>query len=226
MERQEHIVFLLHGFLRGKYNMVLFQNAFKKHNIQTVNWIYKSRSKKIEQHGKDLVVALQKISHQHPYARISFVTYSMGGLVVASALGDQECPSNARRGSVYAIAPPFQGSSLARKLGFFPLIAKILGSEAGSQLMTMTKENVSNITASLEGRRLKVIAGKIVINPFLRAPNDGILLVEETKPNFPHEHATYFGAHASLCYQSEVIQDAVNWTLFPENHEKTQNSGY
>ena len=103
---ESQTVVLVHGFLRSKLNMSAVSHSLKKEGWQVVNWSYPSRKRRIEEHSDKLVLQLNKIAKQNPNQPISFVTHSMGGLIVRCALNHPDCPKEAKLGKAVLIAPP------------------------------------------------------------------------------------------------------------------------
>ena len=79
-------VICIHGFHGAPWNMYLLEKNFNRRGFDVTNWGYPSSDKTIESHGQDLVSTLQKIALNKPGAPMFFVTHSMGGLVLRSAL--------------------------------------------------------------------------------------------------------------------------------------------
>ena len=89
---------LVHGFLRSSKSMRPMERTLRKEGYSVLNWNYPSRQKTIEGHAEDLVEKLAHIAEKHPGEPISFVTHSMGGLVVRQTLNLPGCPKEAQMG--------------------------------------------------------------------------------------------------------------------------------
>ena len=72
--------------------MACFEKAFSKEGWVVFNYDYPSLSEKIQTLGVDLALALKKLSERHPKKEMHFITYSLGGLVLRSAMQEKEFP--------------------------------------------------------------------------------------------------------------------------------------
>jgi pimeloyl-ACP methyl ester carboxylesterase len=84
-----------------------------RHGYTVHNWTYRSMRKQIAYHADRLLDELARIGAQGPWARVHFVTHSLGGIVVRHML----CHSPSIRphiGRIVMLAPPNSGSHVAR----------------------------------------------------------------------------------------------------------------
>ena len=179
-------VILLHGLGRGSGSMSKIGQALKADGFDVLNWEYPSREMDLTQLAgllhRDVVGP-----HLDRGARVHFVTHSMGGIVLRRML---KLHPIEKPGRIVMIAPPNNGSAMARFALGLPAVKSIFG-PAGKELTS--KEHLDAICAAPESD-VMVIAGTRstdVKNPTsllshgrLEEPNDGTVSVAETK--LPH----------------------------------------
>ncbi|NGX62918.1 MAG: hypothetical protein KR126chlam6_00320 [Candidatus Anoxychlamydiales bacterium] len=193
----------IHGFYRTTLNMYLIERAFKKEGYQVYNWRYKSRDKMINEHGNDLVDLLNEIAQNAPNEPIYFVTHSMGGLVLKSALNETNCPFEAKIGKAALIAMPNKGSIVAKSLYSSNIAKKLFGKNAGLELMTKDFNDIGFFPKEM---RVLSIAGTLGFNPLIKEPNDGKVAISETSIDTPHQKIFVKAGHSFICYSPTVIR--------------------
>lgn len=204
LELKSGTLVLVHGFMCGKMNMSALENSLKKDGWVVINWSYPSRNKWIEEHAEDLVSQLKIIANNHPDKPISFVTHSMGGLVVRHALNQPDCPIEAKMGRAILVAPPNQGSSFARSLQKYKLIRRLVGEKSGQQLIT--NPGFDALGNFPKGMPVLIIAGTASWNPTITDANDGQVSVKETCLKTPHHHVNCYAGHSWICFAPTVIK--------------------
>ena len=200
------IVIFVHGFMRTSKNMSALAFSFKKDGWRVENWSYPSRQKYIEEHAKDLVTRLNQISKQKPGKPISFVTHSMGGLVVRCALNHMDCPNEAKMGRAVLIAPPNRGSEFARKLYNFKLSRNVLGDKSGNQLMKTPLDGFDKLGNFPDLMPVLIFSGTAGFNPMISDVNDGKVGLNETCLSTAHFHEKTFAGHSWICHTPTVIK--------------------
>lgn len=203
-KRHETVVFI-HGFMRTQRSMTKIARSFEKEGFTTYRFWYKGKEGYIEDHAKKLVEELNGLTQQNPENRIHFVTHSLGGLILRKALNDPKCPPHALMGRVVMLAPPNQGSSLARKLYNQAWFRKLVGDKSGRQLASITKKDILKLGAFPKKMPILVIAGMSGLNPILEGANDGKVTVKETYLPEKHLHRVVQEGHAFIMNNSQVI---------------------
>ncbi|NGX55793.1 MAG: hypothetical protein K1060chlam5_00020 [Candidatus Anoxychlamydiales bacterium] len=206
---KKETVVCIHGFYRSKLNMIIIAKAFRKKGYDVLNYGYPSRKKKIEDLADDLVEKLILISKKNPSSKISFVTHSMGGLVLRSAVNKTNCPMQAKIGKAVLLAPPNKGAIIARQLKKYRLARLFFGKKAGRELMNY--ENFDHLGIFPKEIDVLVIAGNSGINPLIGKENDGKVAVEETCLSTSHKHIVIKSGHALIAYNKNVIRHAMNF---------------
>jgi hypothetical protein len=117
-----HHVYVIHGYGSPKFVLNKITRNIKKSGFEATNYGYKSVTDDLEKIGRDLYLDIQHKS----YDTISFVTHSMGGIVVRSMLkniNDKEHFPTVYR--IVMMAPPNKGAEIAdiytSRKGFDPI---------------------------------------------------------------------------------------------------------
>ena len=124
--RSHHAVVLLHGLIRAKEAMGPLSEAFTQAGYEVLNLNYPSTRRAIDGHADQLD---RLLNHLWGVDTLSFVTHSLGGIVVRTALARAHPPwrGRLRIDRVLMIFPPSQGSERASKWKDNPLAQAIWG---------------------------------------------------------------------------------------------------
>jgi len=215
-----HLVILLHGLGRSRESMSALERALESAGHVTANLSYASTRGDISHHADGLS---ELIEHLHSVDRISFVTHSLGGLVVRELLG-REAPLNERVSvrRLVMIGPPNRGSALAQALADITPLQWL----AGTSALEVAEPEGPGIPEPPNRLPVLVVAGSRGTpdgyNPLIAGDDDGIVGVEETRLKRQHEHLVVHGMHTFLMTRPEVVR-AVTAFLDP-NHE-SQGAG-
>nr|NGX53366.1 hypothetical protein [Chlamydiota bacterium] len=211
-EASESVVFV-HGFMRSSRSMSKLAKSFKKEGWHTLNWSYPSRKKRIEEHAEDLVYKLIQLSDEKPGTPISFVTHSMGGLVIRAALNHPDCPEVAKQGRAVLLAPPNRGAIFGRRLHRYSLVRKLLGSHSGEELLTTPLDGFDRLGNFPEGLDVLVISGTSGANPLIPKSNDWVVEYRESCLPTPHFHEQCRAWHCFITFNPEVIRKTKKFLL-------------
>ena len=203
----KHLVLLVHGILRSTGTFSELEKALIDAGFDAVAISYPSTRSSIEEHAEGLARLLDR---QEGTETVSFVTHSMGGLVVRHLLSRDEAWM--RRIAVHRIvliAPPNQGSAIARLFEDIPAYRLIYG-EAGQQL---TPAEASNIPA-IE-HPFAIVAGGIGdgegFNPLLPGDDDGTVGVAETRLEGAMDFLLVPEIHAMISNHQDTIRATINF---------------
>ncbi len=213
LDASEGSVVCVHGFIRSYKCMLPMGNTLEKEGLDVYLWDYPTRRHTIQEHADNLVEVLNQIALKNPGKPIHFVTHSLGGVIVKTALNHPECPKEAKMGRAVLLAPPMHGSTIARSIGHLTPVQWFFGSKAGNQLLTYSPEDVADLGDFPDTIDVMVIAGKRGNRFFFRTPNDGKVAVHETHLNTPHEHLSFFVSHNWIMTSRQVITVAKNFLL-------------
>lgn len=173
--RSDELVVLVHGLGRSQASLTTLADALLESGHEVYAFSYPSTRRRLLEHGAQLREVLQQL---HGVRRVSFVTHSLGGPVVRAALAEPDAlPPGVELGRVVMIAPPSQGSELARVVGAFLPFAAVLGP---------TLRDLAGDLAALPAPPCPfgVVAGSTFAgrgaNPLLEGDDDGVVSVAET----------------------------------------------
>jgi hypothetical protein len=199
-------VVAIHGFLTTSKSMRPVRKALVRCGQTVCLWDYPSRELFIQEHGCNLVLLLQQIASNSPGAPIHFVTHSSGALVLRSALNTPGCPDEAKMGRAVLLAPPNQGSSLARRMGSAWPIVWFIGHRSGWQLRNFTPADIKCFGDFPPDMQVFVIAATKGSPLLFKEPNDGFLTLKETLLDTPFYFQCFPVSHGDLLISPEVIR--------------------
>ncbi len=173
----DHLVILVHGLCRTKGAYWRFGKALSERGIAVQAINYPSTQFSIEDHASQLNKLLSRLEGVR---KVSFVTHSLGGIVVRAALAKHHgWMERLDVGTVLQIAPPNQGAKIAQFLKPFAPFNWISG-PVGKQLA-----NGISLGSPAPQTKFCVIAGgrgtASGFNLFFQADNDGLVCVDETR---------------------------------------------
>ena len=203
----QHLVLLVHGILRSTGTFSALEKALIETGFDAVAISYPSSRGTIEEHAEGLARLLDR---QDGTETVSFVTHSMGGLVVRHLLardGAWKRRIEVRR--IVLIAPPNRGSAIARLLEDVPAYRWIFGA-AGQQL---TPAEVSKAPGL--DRPFAIIAGGKGdgrgFNPLLPGDDDGTVGVAETRLEGAADFLVVPEIHALISNHRETIRATIDF---------------
>lgn len=205
-QAQAECIVLLHGLLRSDSSFTKMSQHLEKQGYTVINQDYPSTQTNIETLAPGTInSALGQCDQQEA---ISFVTHSMGGILVRYYLKHFDIPTLK---TVVMLAPPNAGSEIVDKLSSLPPFEWLNG-PAGSQLGT--DDTSMPIVLGAVDYNLGVIAGSDSINPILSmlipGDDDGKVAVERTKVKGMRDHIVLPVSHPFIMKDKE----AINQTIF------------
>ncbi len=183
-------VLLIHGLFMGSWILSFIASHLKREGYRCYGYDYPTRIRRMDHHGEELADRLLL----WPEKRFDVVTHSMGGLILREALS--RAPELQERiGRIVMIAPPNQGSDLARFWREkFPVAERLvvplfdLSSESGSPVYELP-----NLPGELE---FGVLA----------AENDHAVSEERTHLAGEREHRILPGRHTSILFRKRTAE--------------------
>ncbi len=202
-----HLVLLVHGILRSTGTFSALEKALIGAGLDAVAISYPSSRSTIEEHAEELARLLDR---QEGTETVSFVTHSMGGLVVRHLLArDGAWKRRIKVHRVVMIAPPNRGSAIARLLADVPAYRLVTGA-AGQQL---TPQAVARIP--MLDHPFAIIAGGKGddggFNPLLPGDDDGTVGVAETRLEGATDFLVVPEIHALISNHQETIRATINF---------------
>jgi len=199
-----HKVYFIHGYGGLGIEMEKVREAIKKSGYDTELYIYRSLIDDVDSVSKNLHLTLK----QEKADTISFVTHSMGALVVRSMYERIDSLSGfpfIHR--IVMIAPPNNGSPVADFVSQFKFVKYIIG------------PNINNITTNkitgaakypIPTCEVGLIAGsyggKRGFNAFINSDNDGVLIPQNTKMGIEKDVVFVKSWHVGLLFNKKVIK--------------------
>lgn len=196
-----HLVLMLHGMGRSTFIFRDMAAALREAGYDAVAISYPSLTKGIAGHADHLEALLGGLEATDC---VSFVTHSLGGLVVREVLNrDGAWRDKVDLGRVVMLAPPNQGSELAVALQPLPPYAWIGGPSA---VEIAAGPPFAALPADIE---VAIIAGGTTdgrgFNPLLSGNNDGVVTVAETELAAARERMTVNTIHTVIAASPETI---------------------
>lgn len=114
LENKREIVVLIHGLMRTSLSMRPLKTYLEKQNFQVYSYSYPSAKYHIHDHGLYLKQFVINLLMENPGVKIHFITHSLGGIIIRDALSRLTKEQLKNIGYLIMLAPPNQGSSLAK----------------------------------------------------------------------------------------------------------------
>lgn len=202
-------VILLHGLWRSSLSMTGLEGELADAGYIVVNVGYPSTSYRVEDLAEIAVGEGLRDCRTAGAARISFVTHSLGGILVRQFLATHEL---AELGRVVMLGPPNQGSQLASYVSSLGL-PRVLQPPAIDQLGT-GGDSVPRRLGPVDFE-LGVIAGTADWLPLpagAEAPvSDGIVSVDETLVEGMRDFVAVPASHTFMMWDDEVIAQVLEF---------------
>ncbi len=199
----EH-VFIVHGYGSNRLVMHRMARFLGDSGFTVHNWGYRSLTKAIPEIGDELMAEVARLSADDT---VSFVTHSMGGLVVRAMLGeaqgDSAFPSVHR---VVMLAPPNKGAQLADFFSRWRLVRWMMGPNPLS--MRTDSTSLANQLYVPEDPDLGIIAGARFdgegYNPLIDGDDDGFMTTDRTRLGTEDDFAVLPVGHILMVRDRQV----------------------
>lgn len=199
--RDRHVVILVHGIARSRRTFKALMPALRADGFRVETFGYASTRKPIAEHARDLRLFVENLLEVDA---VSFVTHSMGALVVRMLIPQTESRIGriqVRR--VVKISPPNRGSRIAALLQNNPAYRMAYG-PSGQDLVPGRAQ-----TFGQPAYDFAVIAGgrgaKHGFNPLLDGDNDGTITVAETQLAGAQDNLVVPAIHWSICKHPQTM---------------------
>jgi pimeloyl-ACP methyl ester carboxylesterase len=181
-------VVLLHGLFASRQSMRLLEDAIQNAGYAALNWGYATWWRSTEYHVNRLLPLLAELQSNAQVRSINFVTHSMGGILVRSALHGSRFTKVQR---MVMLSPPNRGSHLTRiKLGPFAWLVPSLAD------LSEAPDSLPNRLQSPNRVEIGVIA----------ASHDFVVPVANTSLENQRDHCVVASSHFRLPREQAAIR--------------------
>ena len=201
------VVIVLHGLGRTRNSMNSIAQYLRKQSEYTVvTMSYASTRAEVRDHAQ----ALAQVIKGFPQAQeVNFVAHSLGNLVIRHYLNNLKTTtmSHPPLGSIVMLAPPNQGSAMARRFKKSKIVRTVWGpsgNEIASQWPQLSRQ------LATPDCRFGIIAGKsektVLDNPLIKGGDDLVVTVAETRLAGARDFLIVPAVHTYLMDHSQVHQ--------------------
>jgi predicted alpha/beta hydrolase family esterase len=195
-------VYLIHGYGGLGIELREIQKVIEKEGFVSEIYSYPSLVKDVDSVGNRLFHKIQKEN----YDTVSFVTHSLGALVVRSIYEHLDTlttfPFIHR---IVMIAPPNNGSPVADFFAQFKFVKLIIGPNINNITTNpLTGAGKYPIPTCEVGLIAGSLGGKRGYNIFVKGDNDGVLLPEKTKMGIEKDVVFVKSGHIELLFNKKV----------------------
>ena len=192
-------VILVHGLLMSGHVMLPLARYLARQGFASILYDYPTRRATVDEHGACFAAFIEKeISGQADSpGQVHFVTHSMGGLLLRSALRKLSPAAWAKIGRIVMIAPPNKGSDVAeyvlKNLSFAGKIVKCL-----PDLSSVPHSFANTFPEPDSGFDIGIIGGRYDLD------------VRESSTHLTHErdHLMLPHAHTTLLFSRRTAEQA------------------
>lgn len=202
-----HLVLLVHGIGRGPATFGDLPARLRHAGFEARAISYPSTRGSLEDHAAQLRRLLQRMEG---IDEVSFVTHSMGGIVVRRLLaGEGAWQERVKPGRMVMIAPPNQGSAIAKVLQPSAPYKLVYGL-AGQQMVPLKVKQLARPEIAFG-----IIAGgkkdSEGYNPVLPGDDDGTVAVSETRLEGAADFMVLPGLHGFIARSVQIEQPVLNF---------------
>ena len=208
------LVVLLHGMNRTRNTFRKMEQAIWEAGFLTARLSYASTRQRIAESAR----GLQSVIEHLPVQNVNFVAHSMGNLVVRRCLYEIQLNPDfqihlEKLQRMVMIAPPNQGSKMARWLRF-SLLFNLLSGVGGREFSWNWKKVEPDL--AIPEFPFGVIAGAqkqllFLSNPFLSGPDDWTVSLEETRLANEADRYDNFFLHGTIMKNRKVIDATIRF---------------
>lgn len=193
-------VVLVHGLGRSAHSLDKMAEELRVQGFEAIQFNYASTQGSIKDHA----VALNRmLSGLKGVRTVSFITHSLGGPVVRRALALHE--PDFKLGRIVMLAPPSQGSRVARTLSAYAPLRWLLGPALTDLASDAMKDMPTPNTP------FAIVAGKMEGPSFVDGEGDGLVGIEETKLDGAAKHLIVPASHTFIMDNPDVISFSVEF---------------
>ena len=201
-----HLVILVHGLGRSRASLGGLERALRTAGYKVAAISYASTRRSVARNADDLTELIENLEGVD---RISFVTHSLGGLVVRDLLArDADWRERIEVNALVMTAPPSRGSRMADALQYVPPVNLILWR---GLFDSRTSIVAGQPTPDVPFAIIAAGRGGMGWNPFLKGDDDLIVSVEETRLDGAAGWMRVNGIHAFVMNYPDSIAATINF---------------
>ncbi|HLP06240.1 MAG TPA: hypothetical protein VK152_12500 [Paludibacter sp.] len=202
-------IYFIHGYAGSGFEMNKILSAVQKSGFDCELFTYRSMTDDVDSVGIDLVKRIQSENCD----TVSFVTHSMGALVVRSLY--EHIGSMGRFPFIHRIvmiAPPNNGSPVADYFSRYKFLKFIVGPNVNNLTTNPLTGAGKYPTPTCEvGLVAGSYGGKKGFNAFINDDNDGVLIPSQTKMGIEKDVVFIRSWHVGLLFDKKVAKHVVSF---------------
>lgn len=202
----EHLVLLVHGLGRSRASFGGLEQALKETGYDVAGVGYPSTRRSLSANADSLEALIGDLDGVR---RISFVTHSLGGLLVRELLArDAAWRDRIAVDAVVMIAPPSQGSAMADVLQYVPPVNLLLW----RGLFDATTDHAGTLPApDIPFGIVAAGRGGAGYNPLLGGDDDFLVAVGETRLDGASDWVQVHAPHTVVMNRPETVHAVMNF---------------
>ena len=193
------IIVIVHGLWMRGWVMACLAWRLRRCGFQVVSFSYPSVRDTLAENAFRLSGFVSELDT----SRIHFVGHSLGGLVLLQMLVSHP---DARAGRVVLLGCPYRSSFAANKLCRSGLGRRLLGRSIAQWLGHLEPINIGDHEIGAIAGSQRLGAGRLIGG--IPQPNDGVVMVEETKLNGARDQIVLNVCHSCMLVSAEVARQA------------------
>lgn len=200
---EEKVVIVVHGIIRSSKSMKTMKARLEKENYIVVPFDYPSTRVSIAKCAGYLGRMIESLKD---VKEVSFVTHSMGGLIVRTWAADNK---NDNIGRFVMMGTPNKGAEMADKLKDWKIFKYVLG-PAGQELVSDEDGTIANLP--IPKFPFGIVAGgrgtQAGYNPLISGDDDGTVAVNSARLEGAEDFISVHAMHSFLP-SNQVVVDSV-----------------
>lgn len=204
-------VLVIHGYGSKKLFVEGIARHLRKHDMEARTWTWPSLSKNV---GECARLLAEEVATIRATDTVSFVTHSMGAIVVRAFLAlpppDSAMPAIGR---IVMVAPPNKGSELGDFFADWHAFDWLMGPNP-ALVRTDSGSYVNRMPPPPDSIEIGVIAGVVfkgVANPLFDTLHDGYISVDRTKLGCERDFMTVKGFHGTMVHKKQVKENVLHF---------------
>ncbi|MBT5186576.1 MAG: hypothetical protein HOH19_04070 [Kordiimonadaceae bacterium] len=205
--KSTHLILLIHGLGRHAGIMKKMRDALQNEGFSAHSLNYATLFEDVSTHADNFEYLIKNLPG---VKKISFVTHSLGGLVARELLSRDDMWQNIKPEKIVMMGTPNKGAQIAEFLNRLKAFEIIMGPSSQNvlpddKLKELPEPKIP--TLIIAGGR----GNNLGYNPLLPGDNDGIVTVDETRIDEPHEFICVPVIHTTIMDHKKSIAETINF---------------